>query len=62
MVVPLFKALVRPILEYAYAVWNTNLRKHIDDIEKVQKKLPNLYQKFDIWIMQTGLLHLNYIV
>ena len=38
--VPLFEALVRPILEYAnYVVWNTHLRKRIDDIEKVQRKL-----------------------
>ena len=38
IMVPLFKALVRPILEYANAVWNTNLRKHVDDIKKVQRK------------------------
>ena len=32
IMVPLFKALVRPILEYANSVWNNNLRKNADDI------------------------------
>ena len=34
---PLFKALVRPIIEYANVVWNNNQRKYVDDIEKVQR-------------------------
>ena len=38
IMVPLFKALVRPILEYANAVWNPYLRKHIDLIEGVQRR------------------------
>ena len=35
--VPLFKSLVRPILEYANSVWSNNLRKNIDSIERVQR-------------------------
>ena len=35
--VPLFKALIRPILEYGNAVWAPHLRKHIDAIEKIQR-------------------------
>ena len=35
--VPLFKSLVRPILEYANVVWSPHLRKHIDNIESVQR-------------------------
>ena len=35
--VPLFKSLIRPILEYANAVWCPSLRKDIDDIEGVQR-------------------------
>ena len=37
ILVPLFKSLVRPILEYANTVWSPYLRKHIDAIEKVQR-------------------------
>jgi len=35
--VPLFKALVRPILEYGNAVWCPKLKKHITSIENVQR-------------------------
>ena len=34
----LFKALVRPHLEYAHAVWNPYLRRHIDALESVQRR------------------------
>ena len=35
--VPLFKALVRPILEYGNAVWSPYMRKDINAIEDVQR-------------------------
>ena len=35
--VPLYKSLVRPIIEYGNAVWSPYLRKHIDFIESVQR-------------------------
>ena len=42
----LFTALVRPHLEYAQSVWSPYLKKHIEAIEKVQrrafKKVPDL--------------------
>ena len=38
IMVPIFKALVRPILEYGNVVWSPRSRKHIDHIEKVQKR------------------------
>ena len=38
VMVPLYKALVRPILEYGNPVWCPNLRKHIDRIEDVQRR------------------------
>lgn len=45
----LFKALVRPHLEYAATVWNPHLKKHIEIVENVQRRatklLPNLHDK-----------------
>ena len=37
IMVPLFKSLIRPILEYANPVWNPYLQKFIDQLEKVQR-------------------------
>ena len=37
IMVPLYKSLVRPIIEYGNAVWSPYLRKHIDFIESVQR-------------------------
>ena len=34
---PLFKALVRPILEYGNAIWSPRLKKHTVSIENVQR-------------------------
>ena len=34
---PLFKALVRPILEYSNVVWSPYLRNQIDQIETIQR-------------------------
>ena len=43
----LFISLVRPVLEYGYSVWSTNLQYLIEDIENVQcratKLLPGMY-------------------
>ena len=38
IMVPLYKTLIRPILEYANAVWSPHLRKYIDSIEGVQRR------------------------
>ena len=38
IMVPLFKALVRPILEYGNVVWCPRLKKHITNIENVQRR------------------------
>ena len=37
IMVPLYKTLIRPILEYANSVWCPYLRKDIDSIENIQK-------------------------
>ena len=36
--IPLYKAMIRPILEYANPVWHPTLRKHINFIEGVQRR------------------------
>ena len=38
IMIPLYKTLIRPILEYGNVVWSPRLRKHIDHIEKVQRR------------------------
>ena len=38
IMIPLYKSLIRPILEYGNVVWSPKLRKHIDLIEGVQRR------------------------
>ena len=38
VLIPLYKAMIRPILEYGNAVWNPFLRKHINMIETIQRR------------------------
>ena len=38
IMVPLFKSIVRPILEYGNVVWSPSLRKHVHLIENVQRR------------------------
>ena len=37
----LYKAMVRPRIEYAHSVWNPFLKGNIENIEKVQKRATN---------------------
>ena len=37
IMVPLFKSLIRPVLEYANVVWSPYKRYHIDMIESIQR-------------------------
>ena len=38
IMIPLFKALIRPILEYGNPVWHPSLKKHVNLIEGVQRR------------------------
>jgi len=38
IMVPLFKSLVRPVIEYGNPIWNTLLKKHTTPIEDIQRR------------------------
>ena len=41
-VIPLYKSLVRPILEYGSQLWSPYTQKDIESIERVQKRITKL--------------------
>ena len=52
VLVPLFKSLIRPVLEYANTAWSCGLRKNINEVEKNPKIIYKKYlpsQTSPIW-------------
>ena len=63
-IVRLYKALVRPKLEYCIQVWSPYLRKDIDMIERVQRRATKMIEGlsklgYDERLRKTGLISLE---
>ena len=51
VILPMFKSIIRPIVEYATPVWSPHLKKDIAEVERVQRKVTKCI---------SGLNHLPY--
>ena len=58
-VIPAYKALVRPLLEYCQEVWSPHLIKDIESIEAVQRRATKMIPKIRHLSYEERLSHLN---
>ena len=64
IIMKLYKALVRPKLEYCIQVWRPYLKKNIDNIDKVQHRATKMIEEckhlnYEDRLIQTGLTTLD---
>ena len=64
LIIALYKAIVRPHLEYCIHAWSTYLRKYIDMLEKIQRRASKLvpglrYIRYEERLKECGLTTLE---
>ena len=64
LIVPMYKAIVRPHLEYCIQAWSPYLRKNIDMLEKTQRRATKLiaglrYLRYEERVKSCGLTTLE---
>ena len=48
LIIPLYKSIVRPHLEYCIQAWKPHLKKYIDNLKIVQRRVTNLIPELRI--------------
>ena len=59
IVLPLYKSLIRPILEYGSSIWNPKLKTDLIEIEKIQKRATKLIRNISHMSYPERLRYLN---
>ena len=64
LIVPLYKAIVRPYLEYCIQAWRPYRKKDIDKLERIQRRATKMIQElrnlsYESRLLQCGLTTLE---